>query len=151
MNGFIARAGLIAASIGTAIVSASIAHSAPKAKVHRASVQATESEVRRSGFSGNEMQLGLFWWVNPDCSSSQRPDVRIVKAPSHGEMTFKEVFSVVEIRGGHPRARCNGQPVAAVGMFYTSNEDFTGQERLTVDIDYRDGSVRRQTVVVDVR
>jgi hypothetical protein len=36
-------------------------------------------------------------------------------------------------------------------MFYKSNEDFTGQDRITVDIDFKTGVIRRYLVIVDVR
>ena len=151
MTDFNARAGVLSALIAALMVEAPAAQSAPKAKTHRGSVQPTDSEIRRSSFSGNETQLRLFWWINADCSSGIRPDIRIVRAPSHGEMTFKQVYSVVELVRTSPLARCNGQPVDAVGMFYTSEDDFAGQERMTVDVDYRQGTVHRHTVVVDVR
>src|SRR5262245_59312946 len=117
MNALIARAGLIATLLGAILLSAGGAHSAQK-KVQKAAIQPTEFEVRRTGFSGSELRLRVFGWVNADCTSGSRPDVRIVKGPKNGEMTFKEVYSVVELPRGYVRSRCNGQPVNGVGMFY---------------------------------
>jgi len=36
-------------------------------------------------------------------------------------------------------------------MFYTSKEDFSGRDKMTVDVDFGTGYVLRYNVTVDVR
>jgi hypothetical protein len=124
---------------------------AQKAKQQLAAVDMARSEVRRSVFSGNEMQVGQFWTVKPDCSSGPLVDIRIVKAPSHGDVSLQESRSVVELKKEHARAHCNGKSVDALGMFYISKGDFTGTDKMQIEVDYKVGLVRRISIIVNVR
>jgi hypothetical protein len=50
--------------------------------------QATEEApvtAKRSLFSGTESRVAELGWISPDCTTST-PDIRVVKAPSHGEL-----------------------------------------------------------------
>jgi len=142
------RAAFAAAVIGAMVAAGDASSQSGKKK--RAAVESSDTPVRRSVFSGNEVRLAVLNWVNADCSLV-RPDVRVSKQPSHGELTFKEVRTVVELQKSSPRAHCNGKPVTGIGVFYTSREDFTGEEKMALDVDYQIGEVRRYSITVDVR
>lgn len=156
MSRFCSRMGLVAGTIccalAGAVMAAGSASSEPakKPRAQKASVTPTEFELRRSVFSGNEMRFAPLYYVNADCSSTP-PDFRVVKPPANGEITFQEVSAIVELRKDAQRAHCNGKPAQGIAMFYKSNEDFTGQDRITVDIDFKTGVIRRYLVIVDVR
>ena len=142
--------GLLALVGVGAILVASEASSQSQKKSQKANLQSSESEVRRSVFSGNELRLGVHWSVNPDCTT-QLVDVRIAKAPSNGEVVFKETQAVIEMNKNSPRSHCNGRPATGVGLYYTSREEFAGQEKFMIDIDYKTGTIRRFNYIVDVR
>ena len=142
-------------ALGTAVVSAVLvigatAQAAQKGK-QLAALDTTNTEVRRSGFSGNEIKLTYFYTVNPDCSSGPLVDVRIVKPPAHGEISFQELRSIVEYKKDHFRAHCNGKMVDSVGAVYTSRDDFTGIDKIQIEVDYKTGQVRRYSLTIDVR
>ncbi len=150
MSIFLARIGFAAAMIGTLTVATEASsQTAKKEPAQKASLGSQQVDLKRSVFSGNEARLGTLWAVMADCSSVP-VDFRVVKAPANGEVTFREVRTVIEFRKSHPRARCNGKPVNGIGVFYTSRDDFSGRERFTVDVDYS-GEIRRVSAVVDVR
>ena len=132
-------------------IDAPAAPAAPKAKVQVAALDATSKEVRRSAFNGNEVGLTVFYSVNPDCSSGPLVDVRIVKPPANGEITFQEMAARVEYPKEHFRAHCNGQTVNAVKALYTSHENFVGIDRMQIEVAYKTGYVRRYSVIMDVR
>ena len=137
---------------GTAGVS-SDAHSQShkKPKPQNVTLQSNEMELRRSVFSGNEVRLGVLWAVEANCDGTPLPDVRVVKQPSNGELSFREIRSVVELKKDSPRAHCNGKPVNGVGVFYKSGEDFSGTERMQIEVDYKIGLIRRFSLIVSVR
>jgi hypothetical protein len=141
---------LLAMVMVGAILVAGEASSQSQKKSQKANLQSTESEVRRSVFSGNELRLGVHWSVNPDCTT-QLVDARIAKGPSNGEIVFKETKAVIELSRNSPRAHCNGRSATGVGLFYTSRDEFAGQEKFMIDIDYKTGLVHRFNYVVDVR
>ena len=77
--------------------------------------------------------------------------MRVAKPPANGEITFQEVRARVEYPKDHFRAHCNGQTVDAVKALYTSRENFTGTDRMQIEVDYKTGHVRRYSVIMDVR
>ena len=151
MHDLLFRTALSAAAVGVILAIGATSQAAPKGKTELAALDATSLEVRRSVFSGNELRLTHFYTVNPDCSSGPLVDVRVVKPPANGEMTFQEVRSRVELKKDHQRAHCNGKPVDAVAASYKSRENFTGTDKMQIDVDYKNGVVRRYSVTVDVR
>ena len=125
--------------------------SSQSSKSKKAAAPSTsEVEAKVSVFSGNELRLGPFWFVEADCSS-RLIDVRIAHKPANGEVVFKEAKTVVEVKKDTIRARCNGTPINAIAAFYTSREGFTGQERIAIDIDAKNGLIRRYNYIVSVR
>lgn len=146
------RTALTGATIGVVVaIGATSSEAGKKAKPEIAALEMTGSQFRRSVFSGNEARIAQFWTVNADCSSGPLVDVRVVKSPSNGQVSFQEVRSIVELKKEHQRAHCNEKPVDAVGMFYTSREDFTGTDKMQIEVDYKSGFVRRYSIIVDVR
>jgi hypothetical protein len=150
MRNLVFRTALTTAVVGAVLAFGATSQAAPKGK-QVAALDTTNQEVRRSGFSGNEIKLTYFYTVNSDCTSGPLVDVRVVKPPTHGEMKFEEVRSRVEYPKDHFRAHCNGKLVDAVGVRYTSNDDYTGSEKVQIEVDYKTGFVRRYSLTIDVR
>ena len=46
---------------------------------------------------------------------------------------------------------CNGKAVQAMGVFYKSNEGFVGSDKVSLDVDFRDGDVRTLTYNITVK
>jgi hypothetical protein len=120
-------------------------------KAKKADLNTTELQVRRSVFSGNELQALKLWWVNADCSPGELPDARVVRAASNGEVSFQEVRTAVDLPKGTARSHCNGKPVNALAMVYKSRDDFVGEDNIVIDVDFKLGLLRRYSVKVDVR
>jgi len=110
----------------------------------------------RSTYRAAEADLSLRAFL-PDAqrASTERSaalvDVRVAKPPANGEITFQEVRARVEYPKDHFRAHCNGESVDAVKALYTSRENFTGTDRMQIEVDYKTGHVRRYSVIMDVR
>jgi hypothetical protein len=114
-------------------------------------ISSAQQTTTASVFSGNEARVLAPNWVNADCTSGSRPDVRVTSSPSTGSIRLEDIQIIVSRNSGDSRAHCNGKQVDAVGIFYRSNEGFAGQDRVVVDADFKTGVVRRYTAVIDVR
>jgi len=110
-----------------------------------------EERFNRSVFSGNETRIAAFNYVNADCSSGPLPDLRIVTAPAHGAYRLEETTIQVDRKPDNSRASCNGKPVSAVAVHYKPTAEFVGSDDLVVDVDFRNGSVRRYIYAISVR
>lgn len=110
-----------------------------------------ETDVNRDVFAGNEARIAAMNSVYSDCSSGPVPVLRIVTAPKIGEYRLEEITIPLDRRADDERARCNGTPVHALGVFYKPNPDATGMDTLVVDVDFKNGRVRRFNYKITVR
>jgi hypothetical protein len=104
-----------------------------------------------SMLSGNETTILRPNLINPDCTSGQLPDVRVVNAPQNGTLRFEKPTIAINAPAGTPRAKCNGKEVDAIGVIYKSNDGFVGVDRMVIKADFHNGNVREMVVLVDVR
>ncbi len=119
------------------------ARSKPKARL--------EEVVDRGAFSGSESRIAAMNYVNTDCSSGPLPEVRVVTAPSGGDLRMEPIKYAVNRKKTNARAHCNGQIVDAVAVFYKSRSDFTGMDNVVLDVDFKAGSIKRFIYAIDIR
>lgn len=121
---------------------------AAKAEIPKA---LSDTTFNREIFSGSESRIAAMNNVNIDCTSGPVPSLRIVTPPKNGAHRLEEITYLVDRPAGNARANCNGKPVAAVGVFYKSNVDYVGQDGIVIDVDFKDGTVRRYNYKISVR
>jgi hypothetical protein len=110
-----------------------------------------EMTLNKQLFSGAESRIAAMNYVNTDCTSGPVPSLRIVTPPKNGEHRLEEITYLVDRPAGNSRAKCNGKPVTAIGVFYKSNADYVGQDSIVIDVDFKDGTVRRYNFKITVR
>jgi hypothetical protein len=89
--------------------------------------------------------------LGSDCSSGPRPDVRIVTAPANGTVRYDAISAPVDRVSYAPRAFCNGKRADSVGIYYKSRRGYVGHDAVTIDVDFKQGFVRRFSYAIDVR
>lgn len=104
-----------------------------------------------STFSGNESRIHAIYLLLSNCATSGRPDVRIAKKPENGEIRFDPIKIPANAKAGSALAHCNGKEVDALGVFYKSKDNFIGEDRISLDVDYKSGFIHRYSYIVDVR
>jgi hypothetical protein len=110
-----------------------------------------EQSLNRELFSGSESRIAAMNSVNADCTPGPVPSLRIVTAPENGTHRLEEMTYAVDRPPGDARASCNGKLVSAVGIFYKSNAGYIGPDRIVIDVDFKNGSVRRFNYKITVR
>jgi hypothetical protein len=113
----------------------------------------SETNLKKNVFAGSESQIAAMNFVKADCTSGPLPDVRIVTAPSKGDIRLETVQHAVDRAKGNSREHCNGKLVDAVGVFYKAKEGQTGaaRDKLVLDVDFKNGTVNRYIYTVDIR
>jgi hypothetical protein len=91
--------------------------SAQASKVEAVST-VTETSINRDVFAGNEARIAAMNSVHSDCSPGPVPAPRMVTAPKIGEYRLEEITIALDRRADDERAKCNGAPVRALGVFY---------------------------------
>lgn len=116
-------------------------------------LQATEEapvNAKRSLFSGSKSRVAELGWLSPDCTAST-PDVRLVKAPSHGELRFEEAKVTVSADKTALQKQCHGKSVDALRVYYKANSDYSGGDAFTIDVDTKLGFVKRYAFTMTIR
>ena len=75
----------------------------------------------------------------------------MVKSPDHGGARFEEAVTAVSGDLTPLQRQCHGKPIYAVRVIYKANEDFSGADAFSIDVDTKIGFVKRYTFTVDVR
>jgi hypothetical protein len=109
------------------------------------------TRLDRSVFRGNEARIAALNYVNADCSSGPIPGLRIVTPPTNGEYRLEETSIPLDRPPDNSRAACNGKPVSALAIYYTAKAEFTGSDEMVIDVDFKNGSVRRFVYAITVR
>ena len=149
MNNRVALCGaVIVASMLT--LTGDVSAQAKKVTPQKASLTFSDTEVRMSGFSGSKIKVGSLWTVDADCKSAQ-PDIRVVKEPKNGEVTFEELRAAAALPKNHVRAHCQGKHVNGASVYYASRDDYSRTDQFKIEVDYKQGVVRSYTVYVNVR
>jgi len=152
VSGIASGRSVAAVTISAILVTASAAFGeAKKAESAQIERKVPETREKRDGFSGTEFRLGAMNYVKADCSSGPVPDVRIVAKPANGELRTEQIVYIVDRTPDNRRAHCNGKEVDAVGLFYKSRDGFVGRDKVLVDVDYKNGTVRRFLYDIAVR
>jgi hypothetical protein len=115
-----------------------------------AAIAAPATAITKDIFSGGESMIAGMNNVNLDCSSGPIPEVRVVSPPIHGSMRTARTI-VVASQNTDNLARCNGKLVDAAGVYYKSTVGFVGVDTVTVDVDFRYGTIRRFVYTLNVR
>jgi len=123
----------------------------PGAAAERPQGAPAQQRVERAVLKGNEMRLAAPNFLNADCSSGPLPDLSVVSAPRNGTYRTEEAEIPADRPAGNVRAACNGKPVKALAIYYRPKGDFTGGDEMVVDIDYKNGTVRRFDYAITVR
>jgi membrane protease YdiL (CAAX protease family) len=116
-----------------------------------ASIDTPATVVSKEVFAGREARIAAMNYVNTDCSSGPVPDVRIVTSPANGSIRLAQITIPIDRPKSDERFACNGKPVEAMGIFYTSRDGFAGGDTVMLDVDFRHGTVRRITYKISVR
>jgi hypothetical protein len=146
------RLGFVVAFV-VVIAAPMMAHGQTKKLDARASIERRLPEIqgRRDVFTGNEVRIAHMNTVNADCSSGPIPDVRVITKPANGDIRIEPQHTVIDRRGEDRRVHCNGKEVDGLGLFYKSHDGFVGQDKITVDVDYKTGTVKRFVYSIVVR
>src|SRR4051794_6852527 len=89
-------------------------------------VAAQAQFANRIAASGKQIKLGFFATVNPDCSSTGDPTVRITQAPEHGRVSIPAGRDFPIFSEPNPRTVCNTRRVQGRIASYVSERGFVG-------------------------
>ena len=111
---------------------------------------AAATPIEKTTFSGTVQTVYYFYAVNPDCTSGGLPTLEVVRAASHGSISFQNVEHYTEFPSTNQRYECNKQKSPSVAVVYTSEETYVGTDRFAVKSVFPSGSSQTKEFVVTV-
>lgn len=99
--------------------------------------------------TGQRERIGHSWHINPDCSVTGVPTVRVIDPPLHGKITLARVREVITDAKGRT-IRCNSLKLPVIAYFYQSTAGYVGSDRFVARVSFGNGDVtdRIQTIRV---
>jgi len=88
---------------------------------------------------GKETRLAFISEVNPDCSFGGLPTVQIVGAAEHGQIDIRTERRFPSFEEGNPRFGCNRWRAKGIGVYYTPDEGFLGDDSVTLRYQFESG------------
>jgi hypothetical protein len=64
---------------------------------------------------------------------------------------MEEVMMALDRAKDDPRAACIGKPILTIAVFYKSNDGYVGPDDVVIDVDFRNGTIRRFNYKITVR
>ena len=107
--------------------------------------QAQTVERAAKGQPGQDIQVGAYINVQPDCSSGPLPTIRLAEPPAHGKITVKKAKA-----NAMNYKQCLAIEVPAYVAFYRSVANFNGTDLLTLEVKYPGGRTETQKITVSI-
>jgi hypothetical protein len=119
-------------------------------------VQPTPSYLNHYNFnrfvpSGEQRMINFYASIWPDCSSRGPVVGRITTPPQHGVLEFAPLDSFLFISATSSLAKCNDKKVPGLGVNYTSEPNYTGEDGADIFIIFPDGSAAESHYTIVVR
>jgi hypothetical protein len=109
------------------------------------------AQAQRYVPSGGTVKLTFFCNINPDCSASGTPTVRITKPPEHGRVSVSQTRDFCYFQPSNPRSICNTRRVSGIAVRYTAQRGYTGYDSIGAEVFFPGGSMRSGTYNISVR
>jgi hypothetical protein len=107
--------------------------------------QAPTIERQAKGYTGRDVNIGIFASIRPDCTSGALPVIRLNALPAHGKVTVKQA----RLRATNFR-QCLGTEVPAFVAIYRSSPDFTGSDVVTLEVLASGGKKQFQRITITI-
>jgi len=92
---------------------------------------------------GQEVRIGVFTTIKPDCTADQLPAVKLGEQPKHGQVSVRQG----KVRLTNHR-QCLAAEVPAFVAFYRARPDFPGKDVLTLEVRDKNGRLQVQRITI---
>ena len=101
--------------------------------------------------SGIRTRIGFSFSLNPDCSVDGTIVVRVLQPPKNGKFESVDEIGNSNYEKKDQKFRCNIESRLVSKYFYTSDEGFSGKDRLMIETFFPNGNSRKRTFEVTVK
>ncbi len=111
---------------------------------------AEERTINKTVVSGKALKVTSAYFVNPDCSAPERPDVRFITSPSGGTLSLRKSTDFPKFPESNLRFRCNTKKVSSQQIIYQPARGFIGKDHFSFKVIYPDGHAITNNATINV-
>ncbi len=94
---------------------------------------------------GQNVRVGIYTSIRPDCTSGALPAIRLARAPAHGTVSVKRaMLKATNVK------QCLAIEVPAFVAFYRAAQDFSGTDAFELEVTFTGGRKQLQAFQVSV-
>jgi len=101
--------------------------------------------------SGQELRLVFASDVKPDCSSAGAPVIHVINDAQHGRVRIQPEQASPSFAQNNPRSACNQRRITGVGVYYTSDKGYVGDDFVTLHYEFDDGGEQIEDYAIAVK
>ena len=110
-----------------------------------ACAQSNQIEHAIKAAPGQNVRVGIYTSIRPDCTSGALPAIRLVRAPAHGTVSVKRAtLKATNVK------QCLAIDVPAFVAFYRAAADFAGADEFELEVTFAGGRKQLQAFQVSV-
>jgi hypothetical protein len=88
---------------------------------------------------GQNVRVGIYTSIRPDCTSGPLPAIRLARPPAHGVVSVKRaMLKATNVK------QCLAIDVPAFVAFYRAAQDFSGADEFQLEVTFSGGSKELQ-------
>ena len=107
--------------------------------------------VQKVALAAERTNVSGFVDLNPDCSLVGPVIVKIRKEPRHGKVEIEDENGFPGYPSSNPRFHCNKTEVSMKKVYYTSNDNYSGNDKIELEVFSSSGSSWKVLVNVTVK
>ncbi len=100
---------------------------------------------------GQNVSLGFYASVNPDCTSRGYATVAVLSSPQGGQVLSSHGSDFATFVAANPRAACNKRRLQGTKVWYKANSSFLGTDSFPLQIVTANGDVSNFNMLIEVR
>ena len=91
-------------------------------------------ELTRAATAEQKSRLDFLSDLQPDCSSAEKLEVRVLEQPQHGTLAIENGQAFTEFPQDDRRAACNARQSDGRLVFYQPDADYRGADSITLSV-----------------
>lgn len=110
-----------------------------------------QDRISKAALPGQEIRVWAAQALEPDCTEHGAMQTEMIEGPKHGQARISQDPFYGNFPDNNVRFQCNAKKSPGRQLFYTSDPNFHGHDKLVFQNATSEGRIRKWVVDIDVR